>query len=247
SRAAWIATGSLSKTTSLASGPSRDSNRRLCPPRPKVPSTYTPSGRRDSPSGRNTRDLASKPGSTRALTVGSRSTGLCVNSIGTSERKIVEGVRHALCKRFGFGARPFGRIPQFEVPPHSQKHDFARHSRRLAQFGRHQDAAGAVHFDVLGVAQQKTLQRPGRSRKSRDLFAFLFPDVAGVDQQAAIGMPGKGQTPLDLRLERVTMPGRNRDPPLGIQRECAASLKHLFIPTFLHKILLFPTLRYGSS
>src|SRR5690606_1230022 len=136
-----MATGSLSKTTSLASGPSRDKSRRLCPPRPKVPSTYTPSGRWTAPSDENTRDLASKPGSTRALTVGSSSTGRCVNSIDTSERKILEGVGHALRQRFGFGTRPFARIPQFEVPSHPQQHDFALQSGRLAQLGGHQNAA----------------------------------------------------------------------------------------------------------
>src|SRR5690606_29598402 len=242
-----MATGSLSKTTSLASGPSRDNNRRLCPPRPKVPSTYTPSGRWTTPSCENTRDLASKPGSTRALTVGSSSTGRCVNSIGTSERKIIEGVGHALCQRFGFGTRPLGRIPQFEVPTHTQQHDFARQPRRLAQLGGHQNAARTVHVDVLGVTQQQALQRPGRGGKSGDLFALLFPDIAGIDQEATIGMPGEGQPALDLRTKRVTVPGRNRDPPLGIQCECAASLEHLFIPTFLHKILLCPTLRDASS
>jgi hypothetical protein len=43
------------------------------------------------------------------------------------------------------------------------------------------------------------------------------------------------------------MPGRNGDPTLGIQRESATALKHHFYPTFLHKILLFPTLRECAS
>src|SRR5690606_22810764 len=130
-----------------------------------------------------------------------------------------------------------------EVPSHSQKHDFARKAGRLAQLWCDQDAARTVHIDVLGIAQQQALQGSGGSRESGDLLALLFPDVAGIDQEASIGVSREGQATLDLRTKRVMMPGRNRDPPLGIQCECAASLEHLFIPTFLHKILLCPTLR----
>ncbi|MCY1378870.1 hypothetical protein D9M69_665380 [compost metagenome] len=113
----------------------------------------------------------------------------------------------------------------------TEQHHIARHTGSVAQFRRDQDPAGAVQFHVLSVAQQQPLQRAGRHGKGGDLLALLFPLGPRVDQQAAVRVASQGQPAFGLRHERVTMPGRNRDPSLGIQRERAASLKHHFYPT----------------
>lgn len=152
---------------------------------------------------------------------------------------------HALGKIFGLAARPFGGIPQFEMAAHSQKHDIAGQAGCIAQLRRDQDAARAVHIHILGIAEQQALQGTGRHGELGYLLAFFFPCVAGVHKQTAIGMAREGQATFDLGNERVTVPGRDRDPPFGIQRESTATLEQNSSPLFYTKTYFSPL--YGME
>src|SRR5690606_39584566 len=215
--------------------------------RPKVPSTYMPSSggalTAEEPPPRRLPNVAFS----KASTAGSNSTERCTNSIDRSERKVIENVRHALGQILGFAALQRDGIPQLEMATHAQQHDFLAEPCGTTQFGCHQNAPRTVDIDVLGISQHESLQDARTCREAGDLFAFDFPHGAGVDQQASIRVAGERQLTTGLVRERVTMPGRYGKPTLSIQRESAAALEQDEIPTFVHIILLSPTLRDRKS
>ena len=53
---------------------------------------------------------------------------------------------------------PLRLVPQLELVALPDEHDVMLEPRVLAQRGRHEDAAGAVHVDVVGVADEQPLQ-----------------------------------------------------------------------------------------
>jgi hypothetical protein len=96
----------------------------------------------------------------------------------------------------------------------------------------------------LRIAQQQPLEWASLHGKRSDLSAALLPYRAWVYEKAAIGVASQRQAPLDLGKQRVTMPGGYRDPPLRIQRECTATLKHAFL---LHFFALNPTFSHSTG
>jgi hypothetical protein len=58
-------------------------------------------------------------------------------------------------------------------------------------------------------------------------------------------MTSKGQAAFNLGHKRVTMPGRNGDPTLSIQRERTASLEQIFSPLYCTKTYFSPL--YGKE
>ena len=59
---------------------------------------------------------------------------------------------------------PLRLVPQLELVALADEHDVVVERRVLAQRGRHQDAAGAVDLDVVGVADEQALQAADLAR-----------------------------------------------------------------------------------
>jgi hypothetical protein len=102
-----------------------------------------------------------------------------------------------------------------------------------AQFGRHQDAAGAVQLHVHGVAQEDSLPPLRGHRQRGDAFAKLFPFGAREHHQAAVRMLGDRELVGGRRGQDVTVPGRHGQPTLGIETQRRSALEHLCHPSLL--------------
>ena len=111
-RRAWasaMAAGSLSNTSSRAPGASRLSSRRLCPPRPKVPSTYTPSSGGACSAG--TADRRPNAGLNNASMAGSSRTVRWEYAMCGFRKKSVQEWPDRGCPHPPCSAPPIGRDP----------------------------------------------------------------------------------------------------------------------------------------
>ncbi len=126
---------------------------------------------------------------------------------------------------------PLRVVPQLELVALPHEHDVMVEAGVLAQRGRHEDAAGAVHVDFVGVTDEEPLQsadlvverrQPHESRLDR------LPRRARVHEQASAGVGGDDERALAVvgrSGERGAMLAGNREPPLGVERELRHAAK----------------------
>ena len=102
---------------------------------------------------------------------------------------------------------------------HAEKHDVAFELGRTAQFGRDQDAAGAVEIDVRRAPKQKPLQGARGVRQPRDPLALRFPRRPRIDEQAAVRVAGEGQAAVTARRQGIAVTAGHGKSPFAVQRQ----------------------------
>ena len=126
-------------------------------------------------------------------------------------------------------APPTGVAPDFKVATHADQPDLLVEFGGIAQLGGNEDAAGAVEFAVTRVAHQDALERGGtriEARGSEDALAYRCPGRFRIEQQATVRVSSQDEASFALLGEGVTMPGRNCQPSLGVERKLRCPLKH---------------------
>src|SRR5688572_8765057 len=74
--------------------------------------------------------------------------------------------------------RPLLEVPDFEMAALPDEHHLPRDARVVAQFGRDEQAAGRIGFDLLGETDEQALPAVGlhvERRKRHDLGADRLP------------------------------------------------------------------------
>ena len=96
----------------------------------------------------------------------------------------------------------------------------------LTQLGRHQHAAGGIHVHVHGVTEEIAAVPERLHGQTGNLVAERLPLGATEYHQTPVGVARDGELVLAFN-QGVTVPGRHRQPPLGIEIERRNTLKHL--------------------
>src|SRR5690349_21240701 len=136
----------------------------LCPPRPKVPSTYVPSSR-----------------IRRAATLSSSRTGTWATSFTGSQREVLHPRRR---RRVASGLQalelllPALEVPDLVVAALADEHHRARDVREVAKLGGDEQTSGAVEVDFLGEADEEAFPKAQlaiEAGKRHHLRANRFP------------------------------------------------------------------------
>ena len=136
-----------------------------------------------------------------------------------SDREVVGGIQAAFSELLLLEFFHPCRIPELEVLADSREEDIALQSGRRPQFRRDEDPARVVEIQVDCAADQDPLKHATRVGKSGEFGALLLPARPRVQEKAAVRVTGERDAPVALRDQGVAMAGRNRNPPLRIQRQ----------------------------
>src|SRR4051794_6319214 len=169
-----------------------------------------------------------------AATDSASRTGACPPSVAfrmrRSKAQALEASGHAVGKadRLRDLRLPLDVVPKLELPALAHQDDALVESGVAAQCRRHEDAAGRIDVDLVGVADDQPLQASNavvERRERHQLRLDRRPFGVGVDEEASAVVGGDDQAPVAAGCESVPVAGRDGKAALGVEDELRNAAK----------------------
>src|SRR5208282_6359392 len=124
---------------------------------------------------------------------------------------------------------PFFLVPQLEFVALTREHHALLEARVSAQRRRYQYAAGGIHHDIFGMADQQALQIANARIEAGQSHQFLLdrlPVGQRINQQAFVGVGSDHQPPRTARVQRFAITRRHRETAFAVETDMRYTAEH---------------------